>query len=433
MKKLLIVVQHIPYPLNTGGKKAQFDFIENLRNRMEITMMFVLKESEKDYLAELSQMWPNVKFVPFALKNPKLESLLSLPSKLGEIIYQKIGEKILSLQTVTESDKLIAKNTMLFRSKGFVLPVRFIKHLKQTISAGNFDFVQIEFHQLISLAKYIPKGIKKIFIHHELRYVREERELKLYSFQSNFLKKAFESNKKYELEALKKYDLLCTLSETDKIELEKYISFPNIYSSPIPVSLSKDDVSFKYDQKLVFLGGGDHFPNKEGFEWFLDQCWPGLKTIHPGLKLLVVGKWAIADVARYTEKSSGVQFLGFVDVLSDVLLNGIVIVPIRIGSGVRIKIIDSVNIGAPFVSTSIGVEGLNFKHGLDCLIGDTAAEFSSQISKIIEKRDLGEFLVKNAKKTLLEEYDYDFLIDKRQHMFDELNFEPSSVQLVGNN
>jgi hypothetical protein len=426
MKKLLIVIQHIPYPLNTGGKKAQFDFIENLRNRMEITIIFVLKENEKGYLEKISQMWPNVKFVPFALKNPKLESLLSLPTKLGEILYQKIGEKILSLQTVTESDKLIAKNTMLFRSKGFVLPVRFIKHLKQTIATENFDFVQLEFHQLISLAKYIPKGIKKIFIHHELRYVREERELNLYSFQSNFLKRAFESNKKYELDSLKKFDLICTLSDTDLLELERYIASPNIYSSPIPVSLSKHDVSFKYDQKLVFLGGGDHFPNKEGFEWFLDQCWPGLKSVHPELKLCVVGKWTTTDVTKYTAQSSDIQFLGFVDVLSDVLLNGIVIVPIRIGSGVRIKIIDSVNIGAPFVSTSIGVEGLNFKHDLDCLIGDTATEFSSQITKIIEKKDLGEFLAKNAKKTLLEEYDYDFLIDKRQHMYHELNLNQTA-------
>lgn len=422
MKKLLIVIEHLPYPLNSGGKKAQFDFIENHRHLLDISITFVLKDKDKKHFEKLCQLWPNITFIPFLVINSKLESLLSLPFKASEIINQFVGEKILSKITRTESDKLVSKSTMMFRSTGFVLPIRFINHFKDILTKKQFDFVQVEFHQLISLAKYVPKHIKKIFVHHELRYVREERELELYSFESSFLNKTFQRNKNYEINSLKMYDLVCTLSETDKKELEKQFSEPKIYSSPIPVVLNGDSISFKFENRLVFLGGEDHFPNKEGLDWFLNCCWNSLKKYQPELKLDVIGNWKISGDA-YATQFSDVTFHGFVDDLNKALKNGLVIVPIRIGSGVRIKIIDAVNIGSPFVSTRIGVEGLNFKDGKDCLIGDSPQEFVARIRDIIATPDLGNELAVSAKKTLLSEYAYDSLIEKRLKMYDEGNFK----------
>ncbi len=309
---------------------------------------------------------------------------------------------------------------MLFRSTGFVLPIRFIGHFKNLLHENKFDIVQIEFHQLISLAKYVPKSIKKIFVHHELRYIREERELSLYSFKSDFLNKTFQKNKNYEISSLKNYDLVCTLSDTDKQELENHFETPKIYSSPIPVALSNNPISFQFENRLVFLGGEDHFPNKEGLDWFLNHCWRPLKRYQPDIKLDVIGNWKNSG-PTYAAQFTGVSFLGFVDDLTQALKNGLVIVPIRIGSGVRIKIIDAVNVGSPFVSTRIGVERLNFQNGVDCLIGDTPDEFIAKIRDVIASPDLGHTLAVHAKSTLLSEYNYQALIQRRIKMYDEIN------------
>jgi glycosyltransferase involved in cell wall biosynthesis len=421
-KKILIIVQHMPYPLNAGGKKAQFDFIESLRHVFDISFVFILQPSESGHFEELKRKWDNINFLPFVASHNIADTIQELPAKLKRGLARVLKERKLLGLAKTESDKLIIKNSTLFRSRISSLPRQFTSHVKEIVSGQKFDFIQVEFHQLIDLGAVLHSDAKKIFIHHELRYVREERETSLLSFKSDLIEQSLRDNKTHELNALRGYDLICTLSDHDRHELSSYLPEMPVYSSPIPLQASPEEVSFIFRNKLVFLGGEAHFPNKEGFDWFINKCWPMLKSTFPAIKLSVVGKWSELMINHYTSAFDDVEFQGFVDNLQTALSDSIVVVPIRIGSGIRIKIIDAVNVGAPFVSTSVGVEGLAFEHGRDCLIGNSAEEFCRQVQSIIENPELGGIIAKNAKNVLQNYYSYQLLIDTRKQMYDESNF-----------
>lgn len=414
MRKILIVTPYMPFPLNSGGRIAQFEFDNELRHHFDMTIAFTMKAEEQKDLEQLKALWPNVSFKPYLITEQSLSGKMSsVLFRFSEFSNRLIGKGVFSAFCKTNLDRLLKVNTTLFRSKSFGFPRGFIDHFRNVLLENNFEFVQVEFHQLISFAKYIPRSSYRIFVHHELRFVREKRELELFSFQSGFLNRVYKKNKSFELSALEKYDMVCTLSEVDKIILEKDLKIARLVSSPVPIKAMASGADYSFAHKLVFLGGEDHFPNKEGLDWFLRNCWTGLKANYPKLELLVIGKWHQNSIAEYEAEIGAVNFMGYVEDLAAVLANSIFIVPIRIGSGIRMKIIEAVNMGVPFVSTEVGVEGLCFKNGKDCLIGNTPQEFCSSIAKLIESNDLGPRLSKNALHTLNEENSYQKLMDKR--------------------
>ncbi len=418
MRKILIVTPYMPFPRNSGGKIAQFEFNDEMRHRFKITLVFTMKPEDQKALEELKGLWNNVYFKPYLITEKSLSDRLGdVFFRFSEFFNRLVGKGIFFLACKTGLDKLLKENTTLFRSKSFGFPRGFINHFRDVLLEDNFEYVQVEFHQLISFAKYIPNSSYKIFVHHELRFVREKRELELFSFKSGFLERVYRKNKKFELSALEQYDMICTLSEVDKALLEKSIKKPVLISSPVPIKAEMPMVSFSSGNKLVFLGGEDHFPNKEGVDWFLMNCWIPLKSEYPDLKLSIIGKWHQATIDGYAGLLSGVSFLGYVEHLNAELANSIFVVPIRIGSGIRMKIIEAVNAGIPFVSTEVGVEGLCFKNGRDCLIGNTPQEFCSSIARILNNEDLAAALTENARNTLGEENAHAKLIDRRMAIY----------------
>jgi glycosyltransferase involved in cell wall biosynthesis len=416
-KKLLIVTPYMPYPLNSGGNIAQFEMIDAIRHLLDIHIVFpVCNKSMRDFEV-LKNRWANVIFHPYEMSiKTKISDILS--NRIW-IYYYKLLNVIL-FEKKSLIDKFILKNTTLFRSSSTFVNTELVNYLDQIISDNDIDVAQIEFHEYLTLGAFLKKHrCKKVFVIHELRYVREEREIKLLSKINTFLNNTYLRNRDFEMSFFKRYDKILTVTEHDSLELSKYYDSKTLYASPLTIKYNDniDYASYNFKNKLFFLGGDDHFPNKEGIAWFLDNCWGRLKGDNPSLSLYIIGNWHEASISKYSNLKD-VKFLGFVDSLSDILKDGIFIVPIRIGSGMRMKIIDAVLNGVPFVTTTIGVEGLNFENKIDCLIGDTPLDFNERIQDLINNPNLAQQLLDNAQKTLLEKYSYEKLITLRKNFYD---------------
>ena len=117
---------------------------------------------------------------------------------------------------------------------------------------------------------------------------------------------------------------------------------------------------------------------------------------------------------------ANICFLGYVEDLSVVFSSSMLIVPIRIGSGMRLKIIEAVNQGIPFITTTIGVEGLNFKNNIDCIIADSPYEFAKGIHYLSENPSKQQDFIKNASEKLSEKYSYVEAINKRLDFYRSL-------------
>lgn len=170
---------------------------------------------------------------------------------------------------------------------------------------------------------------------------------------------------------------------------QKFLCLPNVVR-PVTAPDEPNPLS------LLFIGSMDYLPNADGVEYFCQSVLPLLRGMVPPFKLRVAGHGAepqVLALGRHPE----VQMVGMVpDVTPEYAKAGVVVVPLRAGSGTRIKILEAFSYRRPVVSTTIGAEGLHVTHDQHLLIADTPEEFASACARLMTDRGLRERLVDNA-------------------------------------
>ena len=115
-------------------------------------------------------------------------------------------------------------------------------------------------------------------------------------------------------------------------------------------------------------------------------------------------------------KYKNIEFLGFVDSLADNIKGTVMIVPITIGSGIRMKILEASSIGVPFVSTTVGSEGIPVVDGENCYIADTPKLFVDKLISLQDERIQSKF-VENAHSMILKFYSREALRRNRLEIY----------------
>ncbi len=156
---------------------------------------------------------------------------------------------------------------------------------------------------------------------------------------------------------------------------------------------------------LIYVGGLDWFPNKDAIDYYCGQIYPKLRARLGDVKLKVIGK-----IPEGCREYDSVEYTGYVpDIRPHVAHAHVYIVPLRIGGGTRLKILDALAMGKAVVSTTIGCEGLEVSHGLDILIADTAESFAQAIEELFTNDAKRGELERNARRCAEEKYDWDVL------------------------
>lgn len=409
MLNLLLVTSHLPYPLTSGGNQAQFHIIDFLRKH-EVNVSMIFNENRynsKENLCELKKIWPDIKFYPYrwTKKNNKKEVFfLKLIKKFYRILFSR-GYPITFL------------DTLLFEE----LMDDFILHVNNVIAKDDISVVQIDFDVYLPLVFALPDEVKKVYVQHEIQFVRRELLLKsknITCFYQNFI---FNKMKCDEISAMNNYNLVITLTEIDKIKLINNGVITLIEDSPACVNTKSEENIFKGSiNKLIFVGGCNHYPNLNGLEWFFKTIWDKILNIKPDVTIDIVGNWDEKYKNEFVNKYRNVNFLGFVNDLSSVLKNAIMVVPLKIGSGMRMKLVDAANYGCPFVTTSVGVEGLHFKNNKDCYIEDNENEFAIKVISLIENQELQKTFSQNIKNIFENEYSISILGERRRVLLENL-------------
>lgn len=158
-------------------------------------------------------------------------------------------------------------------------------------------------------------------------------------------------------------------------------------------------------QRLVFCGGMDYLPNQDGVRWFLDSIWPELVRTQPGLELLIVGKNPPRDLAA--RAGGAVRFTGRVeDVRPLVSSADLSIVPLRIGGGTRLKILESLALERAVVSTSTGAEGLELEAGKEIALADEPQAFAGAVRELLADPARRERMAQAGRARVLAQYDW---------------------------
>lgn len=418
--KILIIIPYIPYPLDSGGNQALFFMIDRLRKIHDVSLCLDIckgrliqhvDEHKQTLVSQLREKWDNVNFYIYDGQKeyqkdvPKLGTYCITMERLSALFNRKF---------------IKSYNKYLKKSSSFECPSRlnqgFLNYI-YSISRGGFDYIQIEMYEYLYLVYLLPETAKRIFVHHEIRFIRNLNAMKLYEIPDLNNDILYRQLKSVEIGALNEYDKVVTLSETDKRILSDYIKPDKLFPSPAGVCFSNTTVEFKPSKEFVFVGSGDHYPNLDGLKWFADEVLPFLRNTNEIYKIHVVGKWS-SKLQKEFNRHSEIIFHGFIEDLTSFLNGKISIVPLRIGSGMRIKILEAINAYSPFIATTKGVEGLELKNGTNCVIVDSPMQFAGEMRDLLNDVNRQEVMSISAHRFLELDYNNDNLVKKRLSIYE---------------
>ncbi|UBM57909.1 glycosyltransferase family 4 protein [Marinilongibacter aquaticus] len=411
--KIAIISIVFPFPIDSGGSAGTFNLIEHARKSHDIT--FFCPNVPENRKEGLQKLWPNVEIITTEPNKPESFSL-------------KLFKKALSLKqwfTNSTPDYFYPKTHLAINDLSRCHYPGFLELVQEHLMQGQFDLIQVEYIEFAAFAHVLPPKTPKVFIHHELRYRRLEMEYATLKHKTQNDLLHIRATKDLEIALLNHYDKVVTVSEQDKLNLiEAGVKADKITASPSPISIKMKAINqpFEFKNKLVFLGPEAHYPNLDAVNWFLETAWPQIHAKHPELTFQIVSKWSEEFKSLQSDKPN-VEFLGFVEDLSTVFDGAILVVPLRIVSGMRMKILEGISWRVPIVSTSDGAEGLPMKDGVNCMIANDPDTFVQKVNALIESPELANRLLENSQEVTLKQYNFEHCGEVRNAIYSSIKEE----------
>jgi sugar transferase (PEP-CTERM/EpsH1 system associated) len=209
---------------------------------------------------------------------------------------------------------------------------------------------------------------------------------------------------RYERETVRKFDHVIAVSEHDKRLMTAWVEPERVTVVPTGVDTEQFSPDLHTDPKkplVVFVGAMDWEPNVDAVKYFCAEVWPRVLAKVPEAQFRIVGRNPDRRVRELAGPS--VEVTGRVpSVVEHLREAAVVVVPLRVGGGTRIKIYEAMAVGKAVISTTVGAEGLDVHHGKDIILSDTPAEFAESVTRLLHdaesRRRLGRAAAELAAK-----------------------------------
>ena len=369
--KLLFLTPDLPYPPHQGAAIRSFNLIKNLAPTNEIHLLsFVQQSNASGKLGPLSTFCANVATVLAPSRSNKSRALSVLFS---------------------------AKPDMALR-----LPSsRFANQLRICLLRERFDFVQVE---AIEMAQY-GLAVKRMSLPSQPQVVFDD-------INAEYLlqKRAFESDighptrwlgalysliqwqklRRYEAKVCRQLDRVVVVSHADGEALLEAV--PELHSTVVPNGVDTTyytpaDREEESDTALVFTGKMDFRPNVDAVLWFAREVLPLIREAVPQARFKVVGKSPHRRLRPLAERAD-ITLTGYVDdVRPHIAEAGVYVVPLRVGGGTRLKVLEAMSMGKAIVTTSLGREGIDVTDGVELVMADDASAFAQSAVGLLRDRE----------------------------------------------
>ena len=171
-------------------------------------------------------------------------------------------------------------------------------------------------------------------------------------------------------------------------------------------------------QRILFLGSLDWRPNLDAVDQILDVLLPAVRRQEPEAEFLLVGRNPPAPLRRRAADTPGVELHADVaDVRPFLASSAVMVVPLRIGGGSRLKILEALASGLPVVSTRIGAEGLCLEAGRHLTVGETVADLADGLVECLRNPTVAQSQAEEGRRLVLERYDWDVLADRLERVW----------------
>ncbi len=373
--KILFATPYLPYPPRSGGNIRTFNLIKLASKHHEVRLVSLVYPDEEQYLDELGQyciVYP----IPFK------------PRRYGRIRSLFSPDPHLTMRRYVSDS--------------------YMEQVKSTIDEYEPDLIQVE--SLLMAGNMEKIDIPMVFDAHNI-----ESDIMYRTFSSGGISLRsvlslidYVKTLRYEKKAVKRFETCLAVSDNDATRIrqmgaKKVLTLPNCvdmeYYKPLPRKNSSPSVAF--------TGLMNWYPNTDAVITFCKSAIHLLKEKVPGIKFYAVGRNP-EDVIKECGNDPDIVITGEVpDVRQYIADADACVVPLRIGGGTRLKILEYFSMQVPVISTSIGVEGIEVEDGVHILIEDDISRFGDRVEQLRKDPELAAALVANACELVRQKYSWE--------------------------
>jgi len=380
--RVLFVTQLLPYPLDSGGKIRNYYLLRHLSRRHRVTLVSFVRTSEEAALAEelrpfceavhtvplrrsrLRDLWHLVR--SFACRQPFLVARDASPAmaRLLQRLHRERPFDVVHVSPVTMTPYALA-----------------VSGLRRIVDCDN-----VMASLMVRMAQALPWWLRPVARLEAQRLSR------------------------YEPEIVRNADRALVVSEFDRRSLEG-LGAPQGRLSVVPIGVDTrlPPIRRQTDAPpaILHLGGLNYLPNLEGLRWFLQHVFPRVVERLPDCRLYVVGADPPSDLRDQARSDPRIVVVGHAPHLEPYLERAsLLAVPLRSGSGMRVKILEAFARGLPVVTTTLGYEGIEATPGEHLLVADDPAGFAEAVVRLATDELFARRLTRNARPLVKAKYDW---------------------------
>lgn len=387
--RLLVLSARLPR-LDTDGSWVLFNLLRELSRRHHVTLFSFLDAAEDEVRAEPLREFCDRVVTHVRTSNPeRLDLHHREPDRLGR--DYSAGH--------------------MFRA------------VRRLLDSTDFDLVQVEYAEMAYLAHGLVRDLPSVYTVHEPLSLFHRRRLELARGWNKVREgMGWARNLVSEMRAMSSFRHLITLSHADEEYLRAYGPGPEITSIPSGVDITRFRPRPEIEERpiVTFVGFFGHEPNVDAATWLAREIFPLVRARVPEAVLRLVGKEPTSEVCSLAGEP-GVEVTGFVpDIHTCIAESAAIAVPIRLGAGLRGKILEAWASGKAVVTTRRAAEGFDFEPGRHALVADDPGGFAEHLVSCLKRPELRARLGHEARALVEARYSPDTAARRYERVYEKV-------------
>ena len=379
MKRLLVLSPRFLFPLDQGGRIRTANTLRHMKGgAFHLTLLSPAPADADRWADETAQIcdrfisWPEPAV-------SRLGRMLALPGKLPVAVATDVsprGKQAVSVALAERPDAILVD----FPHAGVLLP--------HDVTVPAILFTHNVEAEIFARHAQVARGPMRLVWQDQARKMR-----------------------RFEGEILHRCQKLIAVSVRDAKALEAQYGLTGV--EPVETGVDTDFYAYHAPKPapegggtVVFTGSMDSRSNIDGIEFLMDEIWPLVLAARPGARAVIAGRNPPGRLVQAaTARGFEWTFTGFIDDIRPSVADGhAYVIPLRVGSGTRIKVFEAMAMGCPVVSTTLGAEGLDVVDGENCLIADSAPDFAAAILRLLADPALQQRLSHAARELVTNRF-----------------------------
>ena len=383
---VLFLAHLLPWPLEGGGQIKSYHVLRQLSQAYDIKLLALTRKADEAQSVEPLREFCALGVEIISLRRTKLSNLLAAG-----------GALVTGRSFIVQRD-----NTPALRAA-----------VARELATQRYVALHTDHLQMMQFVPETPPGVKVILDEHNVEFRIPQR---LAQTSKNPVWRLYAHGewkrlRRFEQAALRRADLTLAVSDEDRETLEDLAGAERGRIKTLPIGV--DTQYFQactrktLSKTLVSIGTMYWPPNIDALCWFCSEILPKIQERESNTKLMIVGARPTPEVQALTANPAVTVTGSVVDVRPYGQDCGAFIVPLRSGSGMRVKILNALAMGLPTVSTTVGAEGIEVTDGEHILLADTADEFAAATLRLLSDPVLSARLAQNGRTLMEKHYGWD--------------------------